>query len=83
MKTYVQVEENGIGLILIQNGPYIQITGLVDNSAAAKNERLQPGQDTAQNPQPRSISAFATLQISSKISWDLLLTLFGELVFRG
>ncbi|KAJ6659796.1 hypothetical protein lerEdw1_018512 [Lerista edwardsae] len=43
MKTYIQVEENGIGIILIQNGPYIQISGLVDNSAAAKDGKLRPG----------------------------------------
>ncbi|XP_066496984.1 PDZ domain-containing protein 9 [Tiliqua scincoides] len=43
VKTYIQVEENGIGIILIQNGPYIQISGLVDNSAAAKDGKLQPG----------------------------------------
>ncbi|XP_053132366.1 PDZ domain-containing protein 9 [Hemicordylus capensis] len=43
VKTNIQVEEDGIGFILIQNGFYLQISSLVDNSAAAKDGKLQQG----------------------------------------
>uniref|UniRef100_A0A8C4P7J4 PDZ domain containing 9 n=1 Tax=Dromaius novaehollandiae TaxID=8790 RepID=A0A8C4P7J4_DRONO len=35
--------EQGLGLIIIQNGPYLQITSLVEKSSAAQNGRLKPG----------------------------------------
>ncbi|XP_044289433.1 PDZ domain-containing protein 9 [Varanus komodoensis] len=43
VKTNIQMEKNGLGLILIQNGPYIQIAGLVEKSAAVKDGKLQTG----------------------------------------
>lgn len=44
VKTNIQMEENGLGFILIQNGPYLQISGLVEKSAAAKDGKLRPGE---------------------------------------
>ncbi|XP_067162650.1 PDZ domain-containing protein 9 [Apteryx mantelli] len=35
--------EQGLGLIIIQNGPYLQITSLVEKSSAAHNGKLKPG----------------------------------------
>uniref|UniRef100_A0A8C0HN56 PDZ domain containing 9 n=1 Tax=Buteo japonicus TaxID=224669 RepID=A0A8C0HN56_9AVES len=35
--------EQGLGLIIIQNGPYLQITSLVEKSSAANNGKLKPG----------------------------------------
>uniref|UniRef100_A0A8D0E347 PDZ domain containing 9 n=1 Tax=Salvator merianae TaxID=96440 RepID=A0A8D0E347_SALMN len=43
VKTNIQMEESGLGLILIQNGPYIQVSGLVENSAASRDGKLQAG----------------------------------------
>ncbi|XP_062999550.1 PDZ domain-containing protein 9 [Elgaria multicarinata webbii] len=37
------MEEDGLGLILIQNGPYIQISGLVEKSAAVRDGKLRTG----------------------------------------
>ncbi|NXW00726.1 PDZD9 protein, partial [Fregetta grallaria] len=33
----------GLGLIIIQNGPYLQITSLVEKSSAANDGKLKPG----------------------------------------
>uniref|UniRef100_A0A8C3KBY7 PDZ domain-containing protein n=1 Tax=Calidris pygmaea TaxID=425635 RepID=A0A8C3KBY7_9CHAR len=33
----------GLGLIIIQNGPYLQITSLIEKSSAAKDGKLKPG----------------------------------------
>ncbi|XP_054849647.1 PDZ domain-containing protein 9 [Eublepharis macularius] len=43
VKTNVQMEKDGLGFILIQNGPYIQLIGLVEKSAAARDGELQAG----------------------------------------
>ncbi|KAH0631925.1 hypothetical protein JD844_019828 [Phrynosoma platyrhinos] len=43
VKTNIQMEEDGLGLILIQNGPYLQISGLVEKSAAERDGKLQSG----------------------------------------
>ncbi|XP_067407079.1 PDZ domain-containing protein 9 isoform X2 [Emydura macquarii macquarii] len=43
LKTNIKMGEQGLGLIVIQNGPYLQITSLVEKSSAAKNGRLKPG----------------------------------------
>ncbi|XP_048350928.1 PDZ domain-containing protein 9 [Sphaerodactylus townsendi] len=37
------MEKDGLGFIIIQNGPYLQLTGLVENSAAARDGKLQEG----------------------------------------
>ncbi|KAM6114096.1 PDZ domain-containing protein 9 [Pterocles gutturalis] len=37
------MREQGLGLIIIQNGPYLQITGLVEKSSAANDGKLKPG----------------------------------------
>nr|XP_008122630.1 PREDICTED: PDZ domain-containing protein 9 [Anolis carolinensis] len=43
VKTNIQMEEDGLGLILIQNGPYLQIASLVEKSAAERDGKLQSG----------------------------------------
>ncbi|CAM5086851.1 unnamed protein product [Natator depressus] len=43
LKTNIKMGEQGLGLIVIQNGPYLQITSLVQKGSAAKNGRLKPG----------------------------------------
>ncbi|XP_067317853.1 PDZ domain-containing protein 9 [Anolis sagrei] len=43
VKTNIQMEEDGLGLILIQNGPYIQIASLVEKSTAERDGKLQSG----------------------------------------
>ncbi|XP_050822738.1 PDZ domain-containing protein 9 [Gopherus flavomarginatus] len=43
LKTNIKMEEQGLGLIVIQNGPYLQMTSLVEKGSAAKNGRLKPG----------------------------------------
>uniref|UniRef100_A0A8V5GQG5 Uncharacterized protein n=1 Tax=Melopsittacus undulatus TaxID=13146 RepID=A0A8V5GQG5_MELUD len=35
--------KHGLGLIVIQNGPYLQITSIVEKSSAANNGKLKPG----------------------------------------
>ncbi|KAL8175480.1 UNVERIFIED_CONTAM: hypothetical protein K2H54_026127 [Gekko kuhli] len=37
------METDGLGFIIIQNGPYLQLTGLVEKSAAARDGKLQAG----------------------------------------
>ncbi|XP_077172255.1 PDZ domain-containing protein 9 [Paroedura picta] len=43
IKTNIQMEKDGLGFIIVQNGPYLQLTGLVDNSPAARDGKLQAG----------------------------------------
>ncbi|KAM3826799.1 PDZ domain-containing protein 9 [Vipera latastei] len=43
IKTNIQMDEDGLGIILIQNGPYLQVSGVVEKSAAAKDGKLQAG----------------------------------------
>ncbi|XP_074866637.1 PDZ domain-containing protein 9 [Carettochelys insculpta] len=43
LKTNIKIGEQGLGLIVIQNGPYLQITSLVEKGSAAKNGRLKSG----------------------------------------
>ncbi|KAM6299244.1 PDZ domain-containing protein 9 [Aegotheles albertisi] len=43
LKANIRMREQGLGLIIIQNGPYLQITSLVENSSAANNGKLKPG----------------------------------------
>ncbi|XP_070616336.1 PDZ domain-containing protein 9 [Erythrolamprus reginae] len=43
IKTHIQMDEGGLGIILIQNGPYLQISGLVEKGAAARDNKLQAG----------------------------------------
>ncbi|KAM9372600.1 PDZ domain-containing protein 9 [Phaethornis superciliosus] len=43
LKANIRVTEQGLGLIIIQNGPYLQITSLVEKSPAAKDGKLKPG----------------------------------------
>ncbi|XP_007667494.1 PDZ domain-containing protein 9 isoform X1 [Ornithorhynchus anatinus] len=43
LKTNIKMGYQGLGLIIIQNGPYLQITNLLEKGAAAKNGRLKPG----------------------------------------
>ncbi|XP_037669481.1 PDZ domain-containing protein 9 [Choloepus didactylus] len=42
-KTKLTVGRMGLGLIIIQHGPYLQITHLIRKGAAAKDGKLQPG----------------------------------------
>ncbi|XP_075384230.1 PDZ domain-containing protein 9 [Tenrec ecaudatus] len=42
-KTKLTVGKLGLGLILIQHGPYLQIIHLIKKGAAAKDKKLQPG----------------------------------------
>ncbi|XP_007951391.1 PDZ domain-containing protein 9 [Orycteropus afer afer] len=42
-KTKLTVGSLGLGLIIIQHGPYLQITHLIKKGAAAKDGKLQPG----------------------------------------
>ena len=44
MKTGISMEEDGLGLIVIENGPYLQIAGLVENGVDARDGNLQPGE---------------------------------------
>uniref|UniRef100_H0XIT9 PDZ domain containing 9 n=1 Tax=Otolemur garnettii TaxID=30611 RepID=H0XIT9_OTOGA len=43
LQTKLTVSSLGIGLILIQHGPYLQITHLIKKGAAAQDGKLQPG----------------------------------------
>ncbi|XP_062444591.1 PDZ domain-containing protein 9 [Rhea pennata] len=43
LKANIRMGEQGLGLIIIQNGPYLQITSLVEKSSAAHNGKLKPG----------------------------------------
>ncbi|XP_032182766.1 PDZ domain-containing protein 9 isoform X3 [Mustela erminea] len=42
-QTKLTVGNLGLGLIVIQNGPYLQITHLIRNGAAARDGKLKPG----------------------------------------
>ncbi|XP_058142276.1 PDZ domain-containing protein 9 [Dasypus novemcinctus] len=42
-KTKLTVGSMGLGLIIIQHGPYLQISHLIRKGAAAKDGKLQPG----------------------------------------
>lgn len=44
VKANIRMGERGLGLIVIQNGPYLQITSLVEKSSAANNGKLKPGE---------------------------------------
>uniref|UniRef100_A0A287DC86 PDZ domain containing 9 n=1 Tax=Ictidomys tridecemlineatus TaxID=43179 RepID=A0A287DC86_ICTTR len=41
-QTKLTVGRLGLGLIIIQHGPYLQISHLIKNGAAAKDRRLKP-----------------------------------------
>ncbi|NWH52946.1 PDZD9 protein, partial [Fregata magnificens] len=43
LKANIRMGEQGLGLIVIQNGPYLQITSLVEKSSAANDGKLKPG----------------------------------------
>ncbi|NXA38577.1 PDZD9 protein, partial [Eudromia elegans] len=43
VKANIRMGEQGLGLIVIKNGPYLQITNLVEESSAAHNGKLKPG----------------------------------------
>ncbi|KFQ87293.1 PDZ domain-containing protein 9, partial [Phoenicopterus ruber ruber] len=43
LKANIRMGEQGLGLIIIQNGPYLQITSLVEKSSAANDGKLKPG----------------------------------------
>ncbi|CAM9536247.1 unnamed protein product [Bubo scandiacus] len=43
LKANIRMGEQGLGLIIIQNGPYRQITSLVEKSSAANEGKLKPG----------------------------------------
>ncbi|KAM6165105.1 PDZ domain-containing protein 9 [Erethizon dorsatum] len=43
MQTKLTVGSLGLGLIIIQHGPYLQITHLIKKGAAARDGKLQPG----------------------------------------
>ncbi|KAF1489139.1 PDZ domain-containing protein 9, partial [Megadyptes antipodes antipodes] len=43
LKANIRMSEQGLGLIIIQNGPYLQITSLVEKSFAANDGKLKPG----------------------------------------
>ncbi|PNJ05454.1 PDZD9 isoform 2 [Pongo abelii] len=42
-QTKLAVGSLGLGLIIIQHGPYLQITHLIRKGAAANDGKLQPG----------------------------------------
>uniref|UniRef100_A0A286XTL8 PDZ domain containing 9 n=1 Tax=Cavia porcellus TaxID=10141 RepID=A0A286XTL8_CAVPO len=42
-QTKLTVGSLGLGLIIIQHGPYLQITHLIKKGAAARDGKLQPG----------------------------------------
>ncbi|XP_057272869.1 PDZ domain-containing protein 9 [Pezoporus wallicus] len=43
LKATLRMGKHGLGLIVIQNGPYLQIISIVEKSSAAKDGRLKPG----------------------------------------
>ncbi|XP_066132001.1 PDZ domain-containing protein 9-like [Saccopteryx bilineata] len=43
LQTQLTVGSLGLGLIVVQHGPYLQITHLIRNGAAARDRKLQPG----------------------------------------
>lgn len=43
LETRLAVGSMGLGLIVIQHGPYLQITHLIKKGSAAKDGKLQPG----------------------------------------
>uniref|UniRef100_A0A4X2LH26 PDZ domain-containing protein n=1 Tax=Vombatus ursinus TaxID=29139 RepID=A0A4X2LH26_VOMUR len=43
MKTSLKMRTQGLGLIIFQHGPYLQILSLVEKGTAAKDGRLKPG----------------------------------------
>ncbi|XP_056190751.1 PDZ domain-containing protein 9 isoform X1 [Falco biarmicus] len=43
LKANIRMGEQGLGLIIIQNGPYLQIASLVEKSSAANDGKLKPG----------------------------------------
>lgn len=49
IKTNIQMDEEGLGIILIQTGPYLQLSGLVEKGAAARDGKLQVGEVKPQN----------------------------------
>ncbi|XP_030337485.1 PDZ domain-containing protein 9 isoform X1 [Strigops habroptila] len=42
LKATIKMSKQGLGLIVIQNGPYLQITSIVEKSSAANNGKLKP-----------------------------------------
>ncbi|KAM9222650.1 PDZ domain-containing protein 9 [Leptosomus discolor] len=43
VKANIRMGEQGLGLIIIQNGPYLQIASLIEKSFAANDGKLKPG----------------------------------------
>lgn len=48
LKATIRMGKHGLGLIVIQNGPYLQITSIVEKSSAANDGKLQPGKKNRQ-----------------------------------
>lgn len=42
-ETKLTVGSLGLGLLIIQHGPYLQVTHLIKQGAAARDGKLQPG----------------------------------------
>lgn len=49
-RTKLTVGSMGLGLIIIQHGPYLQITHLIKKSPAAKDGKLRPGDGACYPP---------------------------------
>lgn len=60
LETRLTVGSMGLGLIIIQHGPYLQITHLLKRGSAAKDGKLQPGDGV---PLPSPPGAFGEAQV--------------------
>lgn len=60
LETRLTVGSMGLGLIIIQHGPYLQITHLLKRGSAAKDGKLQPGDEVPLPPPP---GAFGEAQV--------------------
>uniref|UniRef100_A0A8C0XK80 PDZ domain-containing protein 9 n=1 Tax=Castor canadensis TaxID=51338 RepID=A0A8C0XK80_CASCN len=54
-QTKLTVGSLGLGLIIIQHGPYLQITHLIKKGAAAKDGKLRPAHQRKLNRQKTNL----------------------------
>lgn len=65
LETKLTVGSMGLGLIVIQHGPYLQITHLIKKGSAAKDGKLQTGDGVPPHPPlPRCLQGDAGDQVS-------------------
>ncbi|KAM6320393.1 PDZ domain-containing protein 9 [Podargus strigoides] len=80
LKANIRMSEQGLGLIIIQNGPYLQIASFVEKSSAADDRKLKPGDVLIKSGHANILGW--TLQDLRGLLHNILLELLYKSVYR-